>query len=646
MGTVRLHPRSTGLRTTISSFAHDLDAQRYVCPEALERRVTQLLDPAGSRVVLALSGVAGIGKSAALRWAARRARESGYTVIEIDGRAADAVAAADGLVDLPGGPALVVIDEADQFGAGLHALGRAVAELPATTRVVLGVHRTSLRWLPEHLEPLATQLRLGGLTSREAEELLHRYGVDDPLARRDIAAWAAGLPLALVLGAGAWAGAGAVDASGMAGALHQPEDDLVDRLAGPALAHVGPDLLAVAALAGGVDARLLAAVMPDEDAQEGMARLGECTFVERSGPLLELHRRLAGALAERLRTGDRSRVENLTLRIAAHLRDRAIAGEPLALPWLAGLVQDPALRAGLSPPVSEEFYADRMRPGDGPQVRTAVERRWPRAWPLVEPWLHSDAMHVVRRRGGTPVAVIATLPLARAELLPLRQRAGLGPVLEHARALGLADRAVLTPFQLTLEEDADPDVVRIRNAVGLQRCGVANPRIDLVVEATGSEQERAVLAAYGYGEVPAVQVAQGAARLWVADVGPGGLAGLLYDAIAAEQGRPVLARADGGRDLLRALEAFHCEADLVRLPVASRDLPPAQAAERIRVWVRDSVDDLLAEEPGLHALVVRRYLQPGATHESVMREQFASRATYFRRLRRARDLLAEPRPPG
>ncbi|WP_157514946.1 hypothetical protein [Nocardioides sp. J54] len=47
----------------------------------------------------------------------------------------------------------------------------------------------------------------------------------------------------------------------------------------------------------------------------------------------------------------------------------------------------------------------------------------------------------------------------------------------------------------------------------------------------------------------------------------------------------------------------------------------------------------LAEEPALLDLVTQRYLTRGAPHESVLRSTYQSRATYFRRLRRARELL-------
>lgn len=640
MGTVRPHARSSGSGTTISELANDLDVRRYVCPDVVEGRLSRLLDSSGQTVVLAVTGPGGAGKSAVLRDAARRATGEGYTVIQLDGRHPETPEEIAGLVDLPD-RTLLLVDEAETLGAGLHALGHQLTSLPGTTRVIVAARRLPHRWLPAGLEPLSSRLRLAGLAPPDAEMLLVRHGVSDPRARAAIVDWAHGLPLALVLGASAWAASDRSDAARLAAVLPgETEDDLIDHLAGPALAHVDPDLLAVTALAGGVDRRLLRDVLPDAGA--GLAQLRDCSFAELTGGRLMLHPRLAESMAARLRTADPSRVEDLTLRIAGHLRSRSVAGDSAALPWLARLVQDPALRSGLAPPVSAHLYGDRARPGDDGPIRGAIEAQWPGRWALVAPWL-TENTHVVRRTDGLPVAVVATLPLARAVDLDPARALLVDHVLDQARLEGRTDRVVLTPFQLLLADgpsgEPDPELVRIRNAIALQRCGVANPRGDYVLDLTGTGVEQDVLAAYGYRHLPELdrEIHGLPVRVWAADVGPAGIAGLLYDAVATEQGRPTTAHAGGV--LLRALEDFHRDAALAALPVAPSDLTAAAAAERVRAWARQSVTELLAGEPALLDLMSRRYLRPGGTHETVMRELFASRATYFRRLRRARELL-------
>ncbi|UMG94426.1 hypothetical protein [Nocardioides sp. TF02-7] len=249
----------------------------------------------------------------------------------------------------------------------------------------------------------------------------------------------------------------------------------------------------------------------------------------------------------------------------------------------------------------------------------------------------------MRRAHGAPVAVVAALPLGRAATLDAACRRLVAPVVAHAREHDLADRAVLTPFQLVLAPgEPEPDVVRVRNAAALQRCGVSNPRVDLVVDLDGSGSEQAVLAAYGYREVASLRrTARGVpVAVWVADAGPGGLAGLLHDAVRTEHGHPPHEGPGPGEALLAALEGFHDDTVLAALAVAPPDVAPRRAAERVRSWVRESVERLLADEPALLDLVTRRYVAPGATHEGVMRATYTSRATYFRRLRRARDLLS------
>ncbi|WP_181411143.1 hypothetical protein [Nocardioides humi] len=333
-----------------------------------------------------------------------------------------------------------------------------------------------------------------------------------------------------------------------------------------------------------------------------------------------LHPSLAGLLAERLWAEEPERAAATVLRVAAHEHARAAAGESGALPRLAALVRDPGLRAGLGPTTLTRHYADRWRAGDADVVRQALERRYPAVWAVVAPWLGEGA-RVVRRADGRPVAVVAALALEPAGAVGGARARLVAPVVEHARRQGCAERAVLSAVQLTFDDVGEPEVAWLRNAAGLAQCGVGNPRSDHANLVGDLPEERAVLEAYGYAEVPDLrrEVDGVPVTTWVADVGPGGLAGLLYAAVVAEQGRPA---APGGDRLLAALETF------------------PTAGEQVRAWVRSRVDDVLAAEPALHDLVVRRYLTAGATHESVMRSTYLSRATYFRRLRRVRDLLA------
>ncbi|GAA3527753.1 hypothetical protein [Nocardioides daeguensis] len=618
MGIVRLRAEQP-VGPTLASYAAELDARRYVCPAVLDRRLDLLLDPAGTLRLLAVTGRGGLGKSAALREAARRAERAGRRVVALDARVDDVLVALEAVGDPR---PVVLVDEADALGPALGALGPAVAGLPGDARVVVAARSLPARWLPEPLAALAARVRLSGLAAAQADALLGGGGVDDPAARALLVEQAAGLPLALVLAARAWTAAGAAGDGAEAGGrdvsalARSCGDELVAHLADAVLDALEPDLLAVLTQAAGVDVPLLAALFPGR-ADELVTALRDTSLVEPVGGRLVLHPSLADRLAERIRVVEPERARVAVLRVAEHEHARAVAGESAALPRLAALVADPGIRAGLGPTTLSRHYADRWRPTDAAVVRPALEARHRGLWPVVEPWL-GDGTRVVRRADGRPVALVAALPLAEAAGLSGPRRRLVAPVVDRARRTGEVDRAVLSAVQLAFDDAAEPEVVWVRNAAGLSQCGIGNPRSDHVNLVGDLPEECAVLEAYGYAEVVELrrEVDGVPVTTWVADVGPGGLAGLLYAAIAAEQGGP---RSDA--DLLAALEDY------------------AGADEPARVWLRARVAELLVAEPALHDLVVRRYLTAGATHESVMRATYLSRATYFRRLRRAREAL-------
>lgn len=649
MGTVHLHPRSAQPRPTLASFAEEVDETRYRCPAVLAHRCDRLLADDSSLRILAVTGPGGSGKSAALREVGRRARRTGWGVVLLDARTQDVLAAVDGLAAGAGhARQVVLVDEVDRLGPEATAFGTALAGLPGDTRVVAAGRELAPRWLPAVLEPVADRVRLAPLGADEADAVLRSLGVGDAGARAGLGRWAGGLPLALVVGARAWLAA-PDDARGPAGGsvgglvgealLRESGGDLLGQLAGSALDRLDPELLALLVIAPGVDPALLGEFCPGR-VPEVVAALRDTGVVDVAGGRLLLHPALAEMLAERLRAEDPARAAATTLRIAGHEHARAVAGDPGALARLATLVRDPELRAGLGPASRAGHYVDRWRPEDAAPVRAGLERVLPGSWEVVRPWAGPD-LRVVRRADGAPVAVVAALPMAAAcGVTGLRARL-VAPLVERARGGDgdAADRTVVSALQVTFDDLGDPEVDRLRNAAGLAQCGLANPRGDWVNVLGDRAGEHAVLRAYGYSEVPdlARTVAGVRVTTWVADAGPGGLAGLLHAAVVAEQRRGDDALVAPDR-LLAALESFHDDGDLAGLAVVPAG-GPAVGAEEVRAWVRDRVDEVLGGEPALLDLVTRRYLVRGATHDEVLRSTYLSRATYFRRLRRARDLL-------
>ena len=543
----------------------------------------------------------------------------------------------------PDTPTLITVDDAEGLGAALHQLGRRHAQLPAQTRLLVATRRTALDWVPATVLPLTAHLRMAGLRPAEADALLKEYAVLDPAAREEIVAWARGLPLALVLAASSWHGRDSgASASGFTVPL-ETEDDLVGRLAGDALTDLDPDVVAAVVLASVADAELVADVVRLNKGESAttFAALGRLPFVDLANGRLSLHPRLTQILADRLRADDPHHCAALTLRIAEVLRRRAIDGDPRALPHLAGLVQNQFLRDGLAHTATAQLYADRFRPPDTETLRAAIERHWPAGWALVAPWLTSGHLHVVRSGDATPRACVAALPLATAGDLQPDLHPLVTPALSVAEQLGLSDHSVLTPLQVLLDDDPEGSVMQFRNAVALRRCGVVNPRADVVVEITGARAEQQVLTAYGYREEqPHRSGPSGAPGVWAIELGPEGIAGLLFSAVVDEQGGIARTADEDGSVILAALRDYHDDAALAQLAIAPTGLSPARAAELVRTWVRDSLVQRLRDEPVLLDLVRRRYLEPGATHTSVMRDVFASRSTYFRKLNQARGVLS------
>jgi hypothetical protein len=166
---------------------------------------------------------------------------------------------------------------------------------------------------------------------------------------------------------------------------------------------------------------------------------------------------------------------------------------------------------------------------------------------------------------------------------------------------------------------------------------------DLLAPELGwTDDERMIMTDCGYVEVPELRRTIGGVevRSWVADVGPCGLVGLLFRSVAAEHGVDLPEPRTQGELVLDALDDFHDDAALAALPCAPLGHDVAHAADRVRTWVRRTMLAGLHDQPDLAGLIEQRYLEPAATHDQVMRTTFLSRATYFRRIRTARELVA------
>lgn len=615
----------------LAAHAARVDADRYVENPVLTPVIADLLAADTPSRILFLHGPGGLGKSTALRAVARQGA-AGYAVRRLDGRDLGPDVLPETLLPETSDPVLLVVDEVDALGAALHRLGRLLARLPASGRVLVGGRRAPVHgWVPDELDPVTRVVRMPPLPAPQAAELLRRHGVGEQRIA-GLVSGAQGSPLALVMAA----------ESDLAPALTPParSEELIRRLAGPALHGMDQEVLHVAALTTAVDAELLADLLPGRELGAAYAQLREQTFVETRGGRAQLHPLLAAAVRDWFTDEAPARHRTLTLRLASALRDRALAGRAGALAELASLVTDPELRRGLGSGGADRYYAAPVRESDQQRVRD-----------VLDPLLSSDpataealastvaAGFAVRTVGGECAAVATVLPASTTLDGPF-----VAPLADYAREHAIAGSCVLTPLQVTLSSrELDPDLEAFRNAVALRRCGLANPRYDLVNELGWSPGEAEVMRRFGYEEVPALrrELAGVEVRTWLADSGPGGLVGLVHRAVLVEHGLDPAEPVDRGSELVDALEHFHSDAVMAGLDLAPRGHPTPDAADAARGTVRRAVARALAEHPDLLDLVEKRYYTAGATHEDVIRSSFLSRRSYFRRLSQIRTLLQE-----
>ena len=99
------------------------------------------------------------------------------------------------------------------------------------------------------------------LSLDDSRALLERRGLRDPAAIEETARWAAGSPLSLIVGADALLAGQVLDLKRL-DADGAVAEALIQRLAGDELEGADREVLAVAAIARAVDARMLAACCP------------------------------------------------------------------------------------------------------------------------------------------------------------------------------------------------------------------------------------------------------------------------------------------------------------------------------------------------------------------------------------------------
>ena len=604
-----------------------------------------LLDDDHSGHVVLLHAPGGMGKSALLRELARRASDRGLTPRLLDGRD---VAPVPGEIDrlLDGVHAderpLVIFDSYERMsGADGWLRQRLVPSLPERAVVVLAGRRPPAEgWLRDGWEHVAVELELGPLGAEEAREMLAAYGV---AASDEVLRWARGWPLALSLAA--TAGAGAAPAERDADLLSA----VVARFARTEVDEDRFELVAVAALARSCDARLLRAVLPGVDAEEAIRWLRGLTFAETVGAGVALHDLVRRAVRAQLEGADPERARELRRRLADHVHDRAIAGEPRMLIDLTELIDDPRLRWGLGAEGSVEYRVDAVRPGDVEALEPWYAAR-PRWWRDVVAFLTEAPNRVVIARdvrdrlAGISIAVtLADPPGITGE------DAVLGPWLEDARGRAPGGDALLWHDATDLVRNADPasPVISLMNTAVILGCGIPNVRYSYIPVDPSNPAALQFSHSVGGRSLPelATEVDGHPLECHLIDHGAGGMLGQLREVLYAELRLPAGAArasaplADAVRDALRNL---HRPTALARSPLAT-GTTAAERAASVRELLTGAVEGAFGDTPEerlLRTVIERGYLDPGSKHELVAEQLNLSRSAYFRRLREGCEHLA------
>lgn len=624
-----------------------MESRRFVGREAALTAAEQLLAADGELRILFVHGVGGIGKSALLREVRRRAEASGRTVLTLDGRGAppalDLIAAS--LVP----PArvvdpLILIDEADLLGANLVSLRALLVEsLSGDARlVVAGRSRPDRVWWSDELANLTVEIALDPLSDDEARALLGRWGVDNSVRQQRVLDWAGGSPLALTIAATS----GDFDDRG----LSSPElgDRLIRHLAGNEIEGVDPAVLEVAALTWAVDERLIAAALPGRSTRHAMPELFALSVVERHGHRAVLHPLLARAVKERLRQ-DRPHYHRLLIRrIADNLRVRAVHGETSALFELTNLIEDPIVRSGAGLGASDTHYADGPRPSDDATIADALGPEHAQWWSSARRWLSAmpESACIVRRVDGQIAGFfLGAMATALPDLEPNDPM--IAPILAHLTAQGHDPARALIAVAMGRFEPPGSvlaaEMLRIGNVRVLAQAGVPDLRYIYVNDDDGSAFVD-FMTAMGYRSVESLRrvVAGRETITWFADFGPGGLLGLVHALVLDENGGAAVGDepADPSSSLAALRDFGDDEAMAARGPIG---LDPAEAAEVARQQVREAIDaafDRSPEDRRLRRVLELAYLSPGLGEQAILQRLHLSRATYYRRLRAAREQFA------
>ena len=605
--------------------------------------------------VVHVHGPGGIGKSALLRQAASEGERRGWTAHWVEGRdlpptpealrAALEPALAD---DRP----LVLLDTYERMSAtSIYLRDVLLPALPAAGAVIIaGRTPPDAGWFSSGWETVTTELALGGLEDDDALALIATLGVGSGEVAARIVRWAHGSPLALRLGADAQV-AGAAEDAVEPTAAKEVVASLIRRVVAAELEGAHPRALATATIARVVTPDLLTAAMAGEgDPAVAYEWLRSRSFVEPLGGGLTLHEVVRRAMLVDLTLKDPALEHELRRRIADHLHARAVAGDSLLMIDMAHLVEDPVVRWGFSWEGSARFRVDTMGPGDAMTINQLMAMRGVPGWLEMTQRILEEAPEVpVVVRGvdgeihGHAVSVTPAGAPAAADEDPL-----LGAWLAHARSRE-DRRAVLWRESMDHTNEPEQVVQAMIGLAGMLRSGLSNvryaympipPQAGRALQFAGARRSPRAVARHalrpGADRVldPRLRpgrAARDAARLRVSRAG----------ADAAGRSRP--AAHPQARSTLRP-SAPRCATSTSRSSLRAtrwrRGRRRSSAPIAARYACASAIDQAFGDSPDeqlLRSVLERGYLAQDTSLESAAAELHLSRATFFRRLKRAVD---------
>jgi hypothetical protein len=622
------------------------DRELFIARDAELRRLDDMLADRVPTRVVHIVGPGGIGKSALLREAARRAADRGVATVWVDGRDVPPFPAeiehALAPVREAGAAAFVVFDSYELIGSlDSYLREQLIPDLPGAT-VVAFASRTKPApgWFEHGWEQVVTTLRLAPLAPAESEAVLAAHGLDDPRTVAAVTRHAHGSPLALSVAAQAWATGSADDPVGVS--LAEISERLVGREVDPEHRRV----LAVAALARVTTPELLGAVLADDFPQDSFKWLAGLTFAEALAEGVTLHALVGDAVRAGLRRTDPAGEAELRRRIADHLHRRAIAGRFSLSADLQHLVLDERVRWGFAADVGSRYRVDSVRPGDAAIVAATMDAighgGW---WPSTQVFFeqHPDFVSIARTAegtiGGFSITVSPDRYPAAAESDPL-----LGKWLRFGREQ-LRTRAAVLWRDATDYSGPGGEVSGLLGAAGVLSAGVPNPRYGFLPINPTIPSAVEFAAALGAHHVHELDLDGHGQQLecHIIDFGPGGLLGFQRDWIYAETGvAPPVPMPDADLDPVALVRMLR---DPSALAVGNEWLgrTPSDRLEALRERVRQALDVFAdtRNDRTDRAIVEAAYLEDAAPHEVIARRLHLSRTTYFRRLHDATGRVAE-----